>query len=325
MLQLGPDLFERLNAKQWVGNQQPMIFGKGGLSILEIQLVEAKLGFPIPKDFAYLLQNVRDPGGVLFPWATFKKQQYDDKIQWVLGGIEFSVEVNGLWLKRWGDRPATLSDALEIVRHDFETWPKLLPIYGHRFLAAEPLRDDNPVFSIMGTDIIYYGSNLAHYLLQEFMERGSDHYADNVREIDIKHVNIWSDFVHGRADFLSFSDNRILVAKLADAVRGLTGAQTHMPPAIKLEVQANGDVRIEGKSFTPGEAFEIKLREFADREPRPMLQLTQSEPEIEDLRREYEALLAKNGYRTFGFQVKDEDGGIHWENLSTWFIPLNRS
>src|SRR6266576_2918184 len=144
MLQLGPELFELLNAKQWVGNQQPVIYGKGGLSILDIQFIEAKLGFRLPDDFAFLLQNIRDPGQVLFPWANFKKQKYEDTIEWVRKRIEFSVEKNDIWLRRWGERPAALFDALAKARSDFSTWPKLLPIYGHRFLAAEPCRPDNP-------------------------------------------------------------------------------------------------------------------------------------------------------------------------------------
>jgi hypothetical protein len=36
-------------------------------------------------------------------------------------------------------------------------------------LAAEPCRPGNPVFSIVQTDIIYYGADLAHYLVNEFI------------------------------------------------------------------------------------------------------------------------------------------------------------
>jgi hypothetical protein len=148
MLELGPTVFELLNAKQRVGNKQPVIYGEGGLSILDIQLIEAKLGFRIPDDFAFLLQNIRDPGSVLFPWSNFNKQDYEDAIDWVRKGIEFSIEENGFWDGRWGERPGALSDALQKFRSYFSTWPKLLPIHAHRFLAAEPHRSNNPVFSI---------------------------------------------------------------------------------------------------------------------------------------------------------------------------------
>ena len=170
MLELGPKLFERLNAEQQVGNRTPVIYGVEGLSSAEIASIEAQLGFQLPEDFVYLFQSLRDPGRVLFPWSNFKKQEYDDKIRWVLQGIEFDIEHNKFWLDRWGKRRATLSVALEVARRDFETWPKLLPIFGHRFLPAEPCRSGNRVFSIMQTDIIYYGANLAHYLVNEFVD-----------------------------------------------------------------------------------------------------------------------------------------------------------
>src|SRR5215213_9502431 len=124
MLELGPRVFELLNAKQWVGDQQPVIYGEGGLSAPDIQRIEAKLGFRMPDDFAFLLQNVRDPDSILFPWSTFDKQKYDDKIEWVREGIESSVVEDRLWLDRWGQRPEAPSEALEKVRSDFAAWPK---------------------------------------------------------------------------------------------------------------------------------------------------------------------------------------------------------
>ena len=129
---------------------------------------------------------------MLFPYSNFDRQKYDEIIAWVLHGIEFDIEHAKFWLEeRWGLRPAALSEQLEIARRDFATWPKLLPIFGHRFLAAEPRRSGNPVFSIMQTDIIYYGANLAHYLMLEFVDRG-DHvyrlhtYAQNIQPIEVR-------------------------------------------------------------------------------------------------------------------------------------------
>jgi hypothetical protein len=126
---------------------------------------------------------------VFFPWSKFHKKEYDDKIAWVLERIEFDIDHNKFWMDRWGNRPVTLSAALDVARKDIETWPKLLPIYHHRFLAAEPCRSGNPVLSIMGTDIVYYGSNLAHYLLNEFVDLDQAAHA-NAREI--QRIRIWS-------------------------------------------------------------------------------------------------------------------------------------
>lgn len=48
--------------------------------------------------------------------------------------------------------------------------PRLLPIYSHRYLLAEPCRAGNPVFSVYQSDIIVYGTDLRTYLLHEFAD-----------------------------------------------------------------------------------------------------------------------------------------------------------
>jgi hypothetical protein len=194
MLTLGPELFELLNAKQrLVGNQIPVRYGVPGLSSAGIASIEAQLGFRLPEDFAYLFQHLQDPGRIFFPWSNFKKQEYDEMTQRVLRGIESSIKLNNFWLERWGRRPALLSMAIEIARKDFDSWRKLLPIYSHRYMPAEPCRCGNPVFSIVGTDIIYYGADIARCLLTEFVDHHD--YARHTRAQDIRRVPIWSDLV----------------------------------------------------------------------------------------------------------------------------------
>jgi len=114
VVKLGPDLFELLNAQQRVGNRSRAIYGAPGLSPAQITSIEAQLGFRLPEDFVYLFQNVQDPGHVFFPWANFKKQAYDDRIRWILEGIEFDIDRNKFWMNRWGKRPTTLSAAREL-------------------------------------------------------------------------------------------------------------------------------------------------------------------------------------------------------------------
>jgi hypothetical protein len=46
--------------------------------------------------------------------------------------------------------------------------PPLVPLYSHRFIPAEPTLVGNPVFSIVQTDVIYYGMDLADYLHAQF-------------------------------------------------------------------------------------------------------------------------------------------------------------
>jgi len=197
---LGPELFERLNRDQFVGTMEPAVYGPGGLSASDIEELQHELGFPLPDDFCYLLQNIIDPGEVLFDYKTFSKQEYDRYIADIVGGIIFDIEKNNLWLRRWGNKPGDLQSKIEIARADFPSWPKLLPIHSHRFLAAEPCRSGNPVFSIVQTDIIYYGANLAHYLVNEFLDHDYD---EHTYAQPIEKIPIWSDFVDNRESFLT--------------------------------------------------------------------------------------------------------------------------
>ncbi|MBS0522415.1 MAG: hypothetical protein JSS04_02175 [Proteobacteria bacterium] len=190
MAKLGPELFEVLNARQRVGNRLPVIYGAPGLSPREFASIEEQLGFRLPEDFRFLFANLQDAGRVFFPWSAFSKEGYDASMARVWHGIAFDIE-HGLWLDRWGDRPAAPAEAAEVAKADFVTWPRLLPLYGHRFLAAEPCRNGNPVFSIRQTDIVYYGSDLANYLMNEFLP---------VQQTtgEVRRIEVWSDFAEGR-------------------------------------------------------------------------------------------------------------------------------
>lgn len=193
---LGDELFAYLNANQHVGKRTPPVYGAKGVSASEIISIEDQLGLTLPSDFKFLFENVSDPDGVLFPWSNFTIENYRNRIDRVWSGIEFDVEQNTVWLKRWGDKPDTLAKAKEIAQRDFQNWPKLLPIYGHRFLPAEPTLSDNPVFSIVQTDVIYYGMNLADYLVQEFCPARPQ--SDWVLA---RRIPIWSDFAELTNDF----------------------------------------------------------------------------------------------------------------------------
>jgi len=190
-MELGPELFDLLNARQRIVN--PVLYGAPGLSAAEIVSIEAELGFGLPPDFVYLFQNLQDPGGVFFPWRDFDKRRYDELIDGVFHGIAFDIEHAGFWHERWDERPQQLPAALEIARSDFLSWPKLLPMCGHRFLAAEPCLSGNPVFSIMQTDIIYYGADLGHYLMLEFMPRRDEDYRRHTYAQEIREIDVWSD------------------------------------------------------------------------------------------------------------------------------------
>jgi|GEM_PF-803643 len=196
MRSLDAELFEELNAAIQNHGSGDLVFGKGGMANHEIAMLEAELRLPLPDDMKFLMANVRELDSGSSPWSILGRAAYEEQIDWVLQGILFDVEHANLWLRRWGPQPRNLEAAQNIARKDFALWPKLFPVFGHRFLVVQPNEIDNPVFSIMQSDIVCYGANLAHYLLQEFGETRD--YNENTAAQNPRHIEIWSDFADGR-------------------------------------------------------------------------------------------------------------------------------
>ena len=68
-----------------------------------------------------------------------------------------------------------------------ETAWKLIPVYGHRYL---PMNGFNPpVFSVVGRDVVYFGSDLFQYLRREFLEPP----ADKSPIHSMPYVPVWGD------------------------------------------------------------------------------------------------------------------------------------
>ncbi len=83
-------------------------------------------------------------------------------------GICFDIEYNDFWMQEWGLRPPELADCFKLARAQLAKVPTLIPVHGHRYIPSEPQCSGNPVFSVVQTDIIYYGSDLARYFYNEF-------------------------------------------------------------------------------------------------------------------------------------------------------------
>lgn len=202
MLALGAELFVDINRTLEDNDRCTLVFGDGGMTSEQIASLESELALPLPDDLKFLLRNVRESDTGLSPWASLDRAAYAAQMNWVHEGIAFDVEHANVWLRQWGEQPRALSAALEIARDDFARWPKLFPLFGHRFLAVEPCLDGNPVFSVMQTDIICYGANLAHYLLLELgPSRGYDHHTS---EQNPRHISPWSDFAGNRDAILAW-------------------------------------------------------------------------------------------------------------------------
>jgi hypothetical protein len=148
-----------LNAK-WVGMNES-----------KINDIEKKYQIRFPPDYREFLKILHTvdfkpkDGQFFFNWLK-NEQVVVDKLNWPY----FSISQDRIWLKSWGTAP----DSQDEIVNRFNKWyrdaPKLIPIFGHRYIISEPCKDGNPILSVFGSDTIIYGWNLKHYLLSEFSE-----------------------------------------------------------------------------------------------------------------------------------------------------------
>jgi hypothetical protein len=148
-----------------------------GLTDREVADIEARFGFQFPPDLRELLQYrlpcgqrpvAAIPGSApiysgFWDWRHGDVDELQSRLDCPLEGILFDIEQNEWWLAQWGTRPAALEAAFTIARERIAQAPRLIPIYGHRYLPDKPSEAGNPVLSVWQTDIMQYGHDLADY------------------------------------------------------------------------------------------------------------------------------------------------------------------
>ena len=179
----------------------PPRFGGPGANEQQISAVESHLDQVLPPDLRWLVANTHDPDGYFFPWVQ-DVSDIDSFRDWVFRGIAAHISGAMDWLSAWGPRPEDKQERLDIFTTHFTAWPKLLPVYGHRAIPVSPTKPGNPVFSIMETDIIYYGTSLANWISIEFAN-APEAYARNLRIEEARHIPVWSDFAEQTPGFLA--------------------------------------------------------------------------------------------------------------------------
>jgi hypothetical protein len=142
-----------------------------GLSASELAAAQERAGVPFPPDLCELLTATL-PTGEGFPdWRKRPKKSLEAFRQEIIEGIEFDAIHNAVWVASWGEPPTNRGDLRELIMEKVREAPALIPIWGHRAIPNEPLEAGNPVYSIVQTDIIVYGHDLADYLRREFDQR----------------------------------------------------------------------------------------------------------------------------------------------------------
>lgn len=170
-----------------------------GLSADELRAVEARFGFAFADDHRELLMAALPVGARWVDWRGGADDELAARLAAPLDGVLFDVELGGFWPGSWGPRPIGDAEALATARRRLADWPRLVPIYGHRYLAAAPSPAGAPVFSVVQTDVIIYGADLLDYLRREFAphQRGEQPMPEQPVTVE---VGPWSRLAMGDGD-----------------------------------------------------------------------------------------------------------------------------
>ncbi|MBK5073284.1 hypothetical protein I2492_11710 [Budviciaceae bacterium CWB-B4] len=167
-----------------------------GLSDDELVKIKDEFQVTFPPDLKQFLQATMPVSERFVNWraglnSAKVKQQIEQRINWPLEGMLFDVENNSYWENSWGEKPESAEEREVIVSQHFYTYPKLIPIYSHRYIPATPNEAGNPVFSVYQMDIIYYGYDLASYFAHEFSFSLPESFE---APEEPKYIEFWGDF-----------------------------------------------------------------------------------------------------------------------------------
>jgi hypothetical protein len=159
----------RLFLQQLHSLDRPMLCAGylGGIESLQSAAAQEALAKAYVEQFEQYMALYE--GASFYNWIT-DTSALEARFAWLWEGLQFDAEHNDLWLPSWGTKPATLEAQQTRIRELVEEAPRLIPVFGHRYLLAKPCVSDNPVFSIWQSDIIVYGAGLRDYFLFEFSE-----------------------------------------------------------------------------------------------------------------------------------------------------------
>ncbi len=162
-----------------------------GYTQSELDAAQEKYDLVFPPDLVTLFRDRRPVLG--WDWRTDEKH-IRQMLGWPFESILFDVE-NGLWWPDWGASPEVPAARAEALAEILRNAPKLIPLFGHRYLPAEPHEAGNPVFSVYQTDVIYYGTDLDDYFEREF------NHQDRPLPQPTKRIRFWSDLVDRNGTF----------------------------------------------------------------------------------------------------------------------------
>ena len=170
---------------------KPPTWSEPGYTAAELQEAQAKWHLRFPPDLVDFLRQRRPfcIGDGFFDWINSPGHEIRQLLSWPFNGVWFDVQYNGVWWPDWGKKPEASAKQLERLKEVFRSVPRLIPVFGRRYVPADPCEAGNPVLSVYQTDVVCYGQNLEDWLRIEFND------GEPPKGPPIKEILFWSDAV----------------------------------------------------------------------------------------------------------------------------------
>jgi len=162
----------------------------------ELDEIQRRWALRFPPDLIEQLLRRRPLVAGGFDWLETSDTEIESMLRWPMEGFAFDVLENGLWWPEWGAKPPEASAQIERLRQIIGKAPKLIPLFGHRYLPETPFEPGNPVFSVYQSDVIHYGASIADWIEQE--ERGPPNKMDQCAPL--REIPFWSLAVRRNAE-----------------------------------------------------------------------------------------------------------------------------
>lgn len=160
-----------------------------GLTEADLKRVEKKYGFGFGPDHRALLRAALPLGDAWLNWRHATPAKVRERLAAPVEGLVQQVRADRFWPGSWGVRPTDPAAAEQAARGRLAKVPVLLPLYGHRYLPADPAPAGSAVYSVQGAEVSVCAEDLLAYVEVEFGSAAPPVTARSGRP----HLDFWSD------------------------------------------------------------------------------------------------------------------------------------
>ncbi len=157
---------------------------------MNLQQIENLYQFKFPPDLLELYKS----GSFDSEKLSDLTKVSDEKLRYLFEapykGLLLDIELNDLWLDVWGKKPGSLNERLSVFNVIYKNAPVLIPLMseGHKYISSLPMQSDNPIYSVMQSDIICVSLNLRFYI-------GGPENKILDQDLSIPKIPFWNEFL----------------------------------------------------------------------------------------------------------------------------------